>query len=140
MSNMPGVSGIFFGALGNAKINVLSVAQGCDERNISAVVHGIDASRALRAVHSAFWLSYLDISIGIVGTGRVGSAIIQTLLDQIYILNERFNLNIKIRGICNSKVMLLGEDLKEKLKNKFLTFFSSSAASHTTGQQVCICI
>ena len=28
MSHMPGVSGIFFGALGSAKINVLSMAQG----------------------------------------------------------------------------------------------------------------
>ena len=29
MSNMPGVSGIFFGALGDARINVLSISQGC---------------------------------------------------------------------------------------------------------------
>jgi aspartokinase/homoserine dehydrogenase 1 len=37
MGNMPGVSGIFFAALGSASINVLSISQGCDERNISAV-------------------------------------------------------------------------------------------------------
>lgn len=103
MGNMPGVSGIFFGALGKAKINIYSIAQGCDERNISAVVPGVDASRALRAVHAAFWLSSIEISIGLVGTGRVGSAFLCTLLEQIKVLSERFSLNIKIRGITNSK-------------------------------------
>ena len=29
MSNMPGVSGLFFGALGQARINVLSISQVC---------------------------------------------------------------------------------------------------------------
>ena len=57
MSNSPGVSGIFFSALGKARINVLSIAQGCDERNITAVVRGCDSARALKAVHAAFWLS-----------------------------------------------------------------------------------
>jgi len=80
------VSGIFFGALGDARINVLSISQGCDERNISAVVYGRDATRALRAVHAAFWLSSLDISIGIVGAGRVGTAVLQTLIEQIHVL------------------------------------------------------
>lgn len=64
MSNTPGVSGIFFGALGNSSINILSISQGCDERNISAVVYTKDATKALRAVHAAFWLSSLDLSIG----------------------------------------------------------------------------
>lgn len=128
MSNMPGVSGLFFGALGNAKINVLSTAQGCDERNISAVVYGRDASRALRAVHAAFWLSYLEISVAIVGTGRVGSAVLQSLLDQLSVLNERFGLNIKIRGIANSSRMILGNNLEHELKGKLHTFFSNSSS------------
>lgn len=129
MSNMPGVSGIFFGALGDAGINILSISQGCDERNISAVVYGKDATRALRAVHSAFWLSSLDLNIGLVGTGRVGSAVLQTLLDQLNVINERFGLNIKIRGIANSHKMMLGDNLDEEMKGKLLTFFSKNKQS-----------
>jgi aspartokinase/homoserine dehydrogenase 1 len=117
MSNMPGVSGIFFGALGDARINVLSISQGCDERNISAVVYGKDATRALRAVHSAFWLSSLDVSIGIVGTGRVGSAVLSALIEQIKMLSSRFNINLKLRGVANSKKMLLGTHLVEELES-----------------------
>ena len=124
MSNMPGVSGIFFAALGTAKINVLSMAQGCNERNISAVVHGRDAARALRAVHAAFCLSRVEIDIGVVGIGRVGSAVIQSIIDQIAILNSRFGLNLKIRAIANSKKMLLGDRLSETLKHE-LDFFLS---------------
>lgn len=123
MNNTPGVSGIFFGALGEASINVLSISQGCDEKNISAVVYSKDATRALRAVHSAFWLSSLDLSIGIVGTGKVGSAVIITLLEQLSILNKQFGINIKIRGIANSRVMLLGENLTDILTNSLDLYF-----------------
>lgn len=111
MSQTPGVAGIFFAALGGAGVNILSISQGCDERNISAVVRSNDATKALRAVHAAFLLSSLDLSLGLVGTGRVGSALLSTLLDQREVLSARFGLRINVRGIINSRVMLLGEDL-----------------------------
>jgi aspartokinase/homoserine dehydrogenase 1 len=122
MSNMPGVSGVFFGALGAASINILSISQGCDERNISAVVYAKEATRALRAVHSAFWLSSVEISIGVLGTGRVGSAVLQSLLEQVELLLARFGLKVNIRGVANSRHMMLGEDLTGSLKGKLHTF------------------
>ena len=133
MSNMPGVSGIFFGALGDARINVLSISQGCDERNISAVVYGRDATRALRAVHSAFWLSSLDLSIGIVGTGRVGSAVLQAIMEQIQMLTERFGISLNIRGIANSKKMLLGTNLVEELKSKMINLPDTNSVKQPLG-------
>jgi predicted amino acid-binding ACT domain protein len=128
MCHMPGVAGLFFGALGDASINVLSISQGCDERNLSAVVYTKDATRALRAVHSAFWLSSLELSIGIVGTGRVGSALLQTLLANLTMLESRLGLRVKIRGVANSRKMLLGEDLTGSLR-EILTYFGPSNAS-----------
>lgn len=130
MCHMPGVAGLYFGALGDASINVLSIAQGCDERNISAVVHTKDATRALRAVHSAFWLSSLELSIGIVGTGRVGSALLQALLENLDILEQRLGLRVKIRGVANSRKMLLGEDLTGSLR-EILSYFKENAAVST---------
>jgi aspartokinase/homoserine dehydrogenase 1 len=124
MSNVPGVSGIFFGALGTAKVNILSVAQGCDERNISAVVDTSQAAKALRAVHAAFWLSSLDLSVALIGTGRVGSAIIQMLINQVRIMEDRFGIKINIRAVANSKKMILSKDLTPDLKAKLRTFFS----------------
>lgn len=128
MCHMPGVAGLFFGALGDASVNVLSIAQGCDERNISAVVQTKDATRALRAVHAAFWLSSLELSIGIVGTGRVGSALLQALLENLDILEQRLGLRVKIRGVANSRKMLLGEDLTGSLR-EILSYFKENATT-----------
>ena len=38
MVNTPGLSAKFFTALGNRDVNVLAIAQGSSERNISAVI------------------------------------------------------------------------------------------------------
>lgn len=122
MSNMPGVSGIFFGALGKAKVNVLSISQGCDERNISAVVKQVDSAKALQLVHSAFWLSAYRINICVIGTGNVGSALIQSLIEQIPLIEDRFDATICIRGVMNSTKMLLGEDLTPVMKDKLKCF------------------
>lgn len=123
MSNMTGVSGLFFGALGDAAVNVVSISQGCDERTIAAVVKTAEATRALRAVHAAFWFSSVDVSIGIIGTGRVGSALLLNLLNQVELLGNRLGLNIKIRGVCNSRKMWLGDDLSSQLMD-VLSYFN----------------
>ncbi|HSG96783.1 MAG TPA: aspartate kinase, partial [Woeseiaceae bacterium] len=58
MAGTPGIAARFFGTLGRAGINVRAIAQGSSERNISAVVDAHDATRALRAAHSGFYLSH----------------------------------------------------------------------------------
>ncbi len=47
-----GVAGGFFGALGEARVNVAAIAQGASERSISAVVAEEDGARAVAAVHA----------------------------------------------------------------------------------------
>ncbi len=54
MRGTPGISGRLFSALGNAGINVLAIAQGSSERNISFVIHRSDRKEALNVVHGAF--------------------------------------------------------------------------------------
>ena len=55
-----------------ANINVRAIAQGCSEYNITVVVKREDCVRALRAVHSRFYLSRTTIAMGIVGPGLIG--------------------------------------------------------------------
>ena len=109
MAGTPGVAARFFGNLGRAGINVRAIAQGSSERNISAVIDTKDVTRALRAVHSGFYLSAKTISIGLVGCGTVGS----TFLDQIHRQSERlrqeFDLDLRVRGIARTKHMLLAD-------------------------------
>ena len=54
MRGTPGIAGKLFGALGAEGINVLAIAQGSSERNISLVVTAADERRALQVIHSAF--------------------------------------------------------------------------------------
>ena len=109
MAGTPGIAAKFFGTLGRAGINIRAIAQGSSERNISAVVDSEDATRALRAAHSGFYLSAKTLSIGLIGTGTVGGALIRQLEKQRARLEAEFNLDLRVRAIARSSSMLLGE-------------------------------
>lgn len=55
MRRQPGIAGRVFGALGNTGINVVAIAQGSSELNISMIIHKQDASAALNAIHRVFF-------------------------------------------------------------------------------------
>jgi aspartokinase/homoserine dehydrogenase 1 len=109
MAGTHGVSAKVFGALGKAAVNIRAIAQGASERNISAVIDGRDATKALRAVHSSFYLSPHTLSIGLVGPGTVGSVLLDQLASQAARLKRDFNLDLRVRGIAGSKQMLLAD-------------------------------
>jgi aspartokinase/homoserine dehydrogenase 1 len=56
MKGTPGISARVFGALGARGINVIAIAQGSSECNISLVIARSDADDALRAIHEEFRL------------------------------------------------------------------------------------
>jgi bifunctional aspartokinase / homoserine dehydrogenase 1 len=109
MAGLPGVSGKVFNALGSASVNVHAIAQGASERNISVVVDGKDATRALRAVHAGFYLSPHTISVGLIGPGAVGRALLEQIDAESERLRDEFKLDLRLRGIMGSKKMLLAE-------------------------------
>ena len=88
MAGTPGIAARVFTALASARINVVAIAQGSSERNISFAVDGAQAAEAARCVHSAFQLSKIGggrplpaprTDVVLLGFGRVGRA----LADQI---------------------------------------------------------
>jgi len=109
MAGTPGIAARFFGTLARAGINIRAIAQGSSERNISAVVDSEDVTRALRAAHSGFYLSSKTLSIGLIGTGTVGGALLRQLEKQAERLAKDFNLDLRVRAIARSRKMLLGE-------------------------------
>ncbi|KAL6965248.1 Bifunctional aspartokinase/homoserine dehydrogenase 1, chloroplastic [Sarracenia purpurea var. burkii] len=88
MASTPGVSATLFSALAKANINVRAIAQGCSEYNITVVVKREDCVRALRAVHSRFYLSRTTIAMGIVGPGLIGGTLLDQLRDQVTLVPE----------------------------------------------------
>jgi aspartokinase/homoserine dehydrogenase 1 len=102
-----GMSGKFFSALGKAGVNVRAIAQGSSERNISAVIEQHEATKALRALHSAFYLSSQTLSIGVIGTGLIGSTFLRQLNARIEELRNERGIDLRVRGIMNSRKMIL---------------------------------
>lgn len=56
MRGIPGVAGRTFGALGREGVNIIAIAQGSSEYNISFVVEESSMQRALAALHAEFRL------------------------------------------------------------------------------------
>src|SRR3984885_5783324 len=108
MAGTHGVAAKVFNSLGDAGISVRAIAQGASERNISLVVDGKFAAKALRAVHAAFYLSPNTLSIGLIGPGTVGRVLLAQIASQIERLRA-LNLDLRVRGIASSKRMLLEE-------------------------------
>ena len=124
MVGIPGVAGRFFGVLGRAGVNVIAIAQGSSERNISAVVTGASATRALRAAHGGFYLSHTTLSLGVIGVGTVGAELLDQMARATDRLRENFNLDFRVRAIANSSRMHLAprsldlDDWRSVLENE----------------------
>ncbi|HKE48894.1 MAG TPA: bifunctional aspartate kinase/homoserine dehydrogenase I, partial [Rhodanobacteraceae bacterium] len=109
MHGTPGVAARLFGALARTGVNIRAIAQGASERNISVAVANADAPRALRAAHAAFWLSPQTLSIGLVGHGKVGAALLRQIQAARPRLLREANLDLRLRAIATSRSMWLGE-------------------------------
>ncbi|XP_045810791.1 bifunctional aspartokinase/homoserine dehydrogenase 2, chloroplastic-like isoform X2 [Trifolium pratense] len=109
MASTPGVSATLFNALAKANINILAIAQGCSEYNVTVVLKREDAIKALRAVHSRFYYSETTIAMGIIGPGLIGSTLLDQLRDQASTLKEESNIDLRVMGIMGSKLMLLDD-------------------------------
>ena len=102
-----GMAGKFFNALGQAGVNIRAIAQGSSERNISAVIEQHEATKALRALHSAFYLSSQTLSIGVIGSGLIGGTFLDQLTTRIEELRRERGIDLRVRGIMNSRRMIL---------------------------------
>ena len=99
MVGAPGIAARVFSALAASQINVVAIAQGSSERNISFAVNSADAADAARCVHAAFKLSKIGggrpeaaptTDVVLLGFGRVGRA----LADQIATPNGQTNVRV----------------------------------------------
>ncbi len=105
MHGTPGVAAATFGALAAANINVVAIAQGSSELNISVVVSGDQAAEAQRRIHSAFQLSRIAggavvrperMDLVLLGFGQIGRAL-ALLVGAV----KRPTLSLRIVGIID---------------------------------------
>ena len=107
MRYRPGIAGRLFRALGQNGINAVAIAQGSSELNVSVVINREDETKALNALHEAFFLSdYKTLHLFIVGVGLIGGTLLQQIQKQNTYLRERRGMEVKVVGLANSKRMM----------------------------------
>ncbi|GLI70404.1 hypothetical protein VaNZ11_015124 [Volvox africanus] len=104
-----GVAATMMGALAKANVNIKAIAQGSSEYNITVLIDQVDSERALRAVHSRFYLSDVPIGVGIVGPGLIGKTLIQQLREQRQLLKKEFGIDLRLLAVASSSKMMLRE-------------------------------
>jgi aspartokinase/homoserine dehydrogenase 1 len=109
MAGVPGVAARLFDALARSHINIRAIAQGASERNISVAISNAQATLALRAAHAAFWLSPQTISVGLIGPGKVGAALLDQIAAAAPRLRREAGLDLRLRAILSTKYLLADE-------------------------------
>jgi aspartokinase/homoserine dehydrogenase 1 len=103
MQDTPGLAGRMFATLGRARVNVLAIAEGASEHNLSAVVADADAVRAVDALHEAFALGRTRAHVVLAGVGTIGRRLLDLLAQQAPELLERGRLNLRLVGVADSR-------------------------------------
>ncbi|GAB1453002.1 bifunctional aspartate kinase/homoserine dehydrogenase I [Draconibacterium sp.] len=124
MKHTTGIAGKLFSTIGKSGINIIAIAQGASELNISWVVRNEDLRKTLNVVHESFFLSEnIELNVFLMGIGTVGGNLLEQLQKQQEKLLKEKHLNIKLTGVANSRKMVFDRDgidiasFKEKLEN-----------------------
>lgn len=110
MRHTPGVAGKVFNSLGRNGINIIAIAQGSSELNISFIIRNKELPKALNVLHDAMFLSEKkELNLFLVGPGMVGGSLIKYLSKQKKYINEHFHTKLNLIGLINSKKMVFDE-------------------------------
>ncbi|UOE49337.1 bifunctional aspartate kinase/homoserine dehydrogenase I [Mucilaginibacter sp. SMC90] len=111
MKQTPGMSGKLFHALGRNGVNVRAIAQGSSEYNISVIISANDLSKALNAVHDAFFVQLTKtLHAFCLGTGNIGKTLFNQLNAHSDYLKDNNGIQVKIAGISNTRKMTFNSD------------------------------
>ena len=128
MKHSTGIAGKLFNTIGKNGVNIIAIAQGASELNISWVVKNSDLRKTLNVVHESFFLSQnVEVNVFLLGIGLVGGNLLNQIQQQQEKLLKQNHLKIKLVGVANSRKMLLDregisiEGFKERLDTEGLS-------------------
>ena len=108
MKKSSGIAGKLFSVLGKNGVNIVAVAQGSSEINISVVINKNNLSKALNSLHNIFFQSEARVlNLYLVGTGLIGKTLLKQIFDQSEYLRSEKLLKVCVVGMTNTKKMLL---------------------------------
>ena len=102
-----GMAGRMFQSLGKNGVNIIAIAQGSSELNISAVIKKSDEHKALNALHEGFFESDLmKLHLFVVGVGLIGKTLLKQIQETVDYLKENRGLEIRVVALSNSRKMM----------------------------------
>ncbi|VBB41100.1 Aspartate kinase [uncultured Spirochaetota bacterium] len=108
MKRRTGIAGRVFSALGRNGVNVVAIAQGSSELNISIVTRSAGRKKALNVIHDAFFLAGIrTVNLFVTGTGLIGGTLLAQIEAQKLKLLKEHSVRINLVGLSNSRHMLI---------------------------------
>lgn len=110
MRGRPGIAARTFSALSGARVNVVAIAQGSSELNITVAVAEEDATRALQGLHSEYQLDKIhpladatgrESKLTLLGFGQIGRELASQLIAQDKHLRQELGVDITIVGVAD---------------------------------------
>lgn len=110
MAGRPGIAARATAPLSREKVNILAMAQGSSELNITIAMDQKDCARGLKALHQEFQLERLRplpethgraASVAIFGLGQIGRALARQLMTQERYFRHDLGLEIRCVAACD---------------------------------------
>ena len=110
MRGRPGIAARTFSALSGAGVNVVAIAQGSSELNITIAVSESEATRALVALHNEFQLDKIrpladtsgrESKLTLLGFGQIGRALAKQLMLQDKHLRSELGVDVKVIAVAD---------------------------------------
>jgi aspartokinase/homoserine dehydrogenase 1 len=118
MRGTPGIASRTFGALSHERINIVAIAQGSSELNITVAIGEDDATRALQALHREYQLDRIrplaDVSareskLTLLGFGQIGRELARQLTAQEKHLRSALDADIKVIAVADRSGVKVNE-------------------------------
>ena len=114
MARTPGVAARAFGAVGTAGVNILAIAQGSSELNLTLAVDQAQVGQAIRAMHAAFGLDRRDtgddtlgrLDLMLLGCGKIAKALVSRLFEDVAAF-ERMGVAPRLVAVADSSGFVL---------------------------------
>ncbi len=116
MRGHAGIAARTFSAISSAGVNIIAIAQGSSELNITVAVEETDATAALRALHEEYQLHKVrpladsggrEASLTLLGFGQIGRELARQIVTQQPHL--RGNVDLKITGVADRSGVKIDE-------------------------------
>lgn len=110
MRGRPGIAARTFSALSGAKVNILAIAQGSSELNITVAITEAEVNRALNALHHEYQLDKIrpladtsgrESKLTLLGFGQIGRALARQLVAQEKHLRQESGIGIKVIAVAD---------------------------------------